>query len=61
MLSAIDNAEATLNAGFTTVQSPGAAEDKDLREAIARGLVPGPRIVTSLEALYDSQGLKLRS
>jgi imidazolonepropionase-like amidohydrolase len=56
MLSAVDNAVATLNAGFTTIQSPGANEDKDLREAIARGLIPGPRILTSLEALYDSSG-----
>lgn len=56
MLSAVDNAVATLNAGFTTIQSPGAVEDKDLREAIARGLIPGPRILTSLEPLYDSSG-----
>ncbi len=56
MLSAVDNAVATLNAGFTTIQSPGAAEDKDLREAIARGLIPGPRILTSLEPLYDTSG-----
>jgi imidazolonepropionase-like amidohydrolase len=56
MLSAADNAVATLNAGFTTIQSPGANEDKDLREAIARGIVPGPRILTSLEALYDTSG-----
>jgi imidazolonepropionase-like amidohydrolase len=56
MLSAADNAVATLNAGFTTIQSPGAAEDKDLREAIARGIIPGPRILTSLEALTDASG-----
>jgi imidazolonepropionase-like amidohydrolase len=56
MLSAVDNAVATLNAGFTTIQSPGAEEDKDLREAIARGLIPGPRILTSLEALVDTSG-----
>ena len=56
MLSAVDNAVATLNAGFTTIQSPGAAEDKDLREAIARGIVPGARILTSLEALFDTSG-----
>jgi imidazolonepropionase-like amidohydrolase len=56
MLSAVDNAVATLNAGFTTIQSPGAAEDKDLREAIARGIVPGPRILTSLVALTDASG-----
>src|SRR5438876_8849325 len=41
MLSAAENAAATLDAGFTTIQSPGAAEDKDLREGIARGIVPG--------------------
>jgi imidazolonepropionase-like amidohydrolase len=56
MLAAVDNAIATLNAGFTTIQSPGAVEDKDLREAIARGLIPGPRILTSLEPLYDTSG-----
>jgi imidazolonepropionase-like amidohydrolase len=56
MLSAVDNAVATLDAGFTTIQSPGAYEDKDLREAIARGLIPGPRILTSLEALYNTSG-----
>ena len=56
MLSAVDNAVATLDAGFTTIQSPGEAEDKDLREAIGRGLIPGPRILTSLEALVDTSG-----
>src|SRR5262249_5868647 len=38
MLHALDNAVLTLNAGFTTIQSPGSPEDKDLREAIARGI-----------------------
>jgi imidazolonepropionase-like amidohydrolase len=47
---------ATLNAGFTTIQSPGAMQDKDLRDAIARGLIPGPRILTSLEALTETSG-----
>lgn len=45
------NAWATLLAGFTTVQSVGAPEDRDLREAIARGAIPGPRILTSVRAL----------
>jgi hypothetical protein len=27
-----------------------------LREAIGRGLIPGPRILTSLEALVDTGG-----
>ncbi|WP_163066035.1 amidohydrolase family protein, partial [Acinetobacter baumannii] len=42
------NAWATLQAGFTTVQSIGEAENGALRDAIDRGLVPGPRVLTSL-------------
>jgi len=49
MLFAAENAWLTLMGGFTTVQSIGAAADKDLRDAIARGKLPGPRILTSLE------------
>jgi imidazolonepropionase-like amidohydrolase len=56
MLHAVDNAVLTLNAGFTTIQSPGSAEDKDLRDAIARGVIPGPRILTSLEPLTEQSG-----
>ena len=48
MLSAAGNAYATLEAGFTTIQSPGSLEDKDLREWIAMGSIPGPRVLTSL-------------
>ena len=51
-----ENLVATLDDGFTTIQSPGAIEDKDLRDAIARGLIPGPRIVTSLEPLTENSG-----
>jgi imidazolonepropionase-like amidohydrolase len=51
-----ENAVATVNAGFTTIQSPGALEDKDLRDAIARGIIPGPRILTSLQPLTESSG-----
>ena len=47
----IDNARKTLMAGFTTVQSVGAAQDKPLREAIEGGVVPGPRLLTSLAQL----------
>jgi imidazolonepropionase-like amidohydrolase len=45
------------------VQSPGAMIDKDLREAIARGILPGPRLLTSLEPLTDASGdpAKLRA
>jgi imidazolonepropionase-like amidohydrolase len=56
MLHAVDNAVLTLNAGFTTIQTPGSAEDKDLRDAIARGVIPGPRILTSLEPLTEQSG-----
>jgi imidazolonepropionase-like amidohydrolase len=56
LLSIADNAVRTLNAGFTTVQSPGAMIDKDLREAIARGILPGSRLLTSLEPLTDASG-----
>ena len=49
MLSTAGNAYATLMAGFTTIQSPGSPEDKDLREWIAMGQIPGPRVLTSLQ------------
>ena len=56
MLHAVDNAILTLNAGFTTIQSPGSPEDKYLRDAIARGIIPGPRVLTSLEPLTEESG-----
>jgi imidazolonepropionase-like amidohydrolase len=56
MLHAADNAILTLNSGFTTIQSPGSPEDKDLRDAIARGFLPGPRMLTSLEPLTEQSG-----
>jgi imidazolonepropionase-like amidohydrolase len=56
ILHAAENAVLTLNAGFTTIQSPGSPEDKDLRDAIARGILPGPRILTSLEPLTEQSG-----
>src|SRR5215470_5529710 len=51
MLATAANAYATLMAGFTTIQSPGSPEDKELRESIANGGVPGPRVLTSLTAI----------
>ena len=48
-----ENAYVTLMAGFTTVQSVGAASDKPLRDAIARGVLPGPRILTSLGSIAN--------
>ena len=41
---AASNAWVTLMAGFTTVQSVGSPNDIPLRDAIAKGILPGPRI-----------------
>ncbi len=49
--AAASNAYLTMMAGFTTVQSVGAAADVPLRDAIARGALPGPRILTAVEPL----------
>jgi imidazolonepropionase-like amidohydrolase len=54
---AASNALVTLMAGFTTVQSVGNPTDVPLRDAIARGLLPGPRILTAIEPLFG-QGEK---
>jgi imidazolonepropionase-like amidohydrolase len=49
--AAASNAWLTLLAGFTTVQSVGSPADIPLRDAIAKGLLPGPRILTSVEPI----------
>jgi imidazolonepropionase-like amidohydrolase len=56
-LQSAANAWATLTAGFTTVQSSGNANDIPLRDAINKGELPGPRILTSAEPLIG-QGEK---
>jgi imidazolonepropionase-like amidohydrolase len=50
-----ENAYLTLMAGFTTVQSVGSASDKALRDAINRGVLPGPRILSSLGQISNSK------
>jgi imidazolonepropionase-like amidohydrolase len=55
MLSMAGNAYATLMGGFTTIQSPGDVEDKDLREWIALGQIPGPRVLTSLQPFSSTR------
>ena len=55
MLFTLENAYETLMAGFTTVQCVGSPSDKALREAIARGMLPGPRVLTSLGAIEDDK------
>jgi imidazolonepropionase-like amidohydrolase len=61
ILAAAANASATLMAGFTTIQSPGSPEDKDLREWVETQGLPGPRIVTSLNSLNRGSPDTLRA
>jgi imidazolonepropionase-like amidohydrolase len=56
ILYAAENAYTTLMAGFTTIQSPGQANDVELRDAIARGILPGPRILTSIRQINERSG-----
>ena len=56
ILYSAENAYLTLMAGFTTIQSPGSASDLDLREAVARGVLPGPRILTSIRSINENSG-----
>lgn len=56
LLYAAENAYLTLMAGFTTVQSVGRADDRDLRDAINRGVLPGPRLLTSLNPITVDTG-----
>src|SRR5262249_11292624 len=51
--AAAENARATLEAGYTTIRNLGAGDRVDLRlrDAVARGEVPGPRMVVSGEPL----------
>ena len=56
ILYSAENAYVTLMAGFTTIQSPGQPNDVELREAIARGAFPGPRILTSIRQLNENSG-----
>jgi len=52
VLAGAVNSWKMLAAGFTTVQSLGAPLDKDLRDAIDRLGLPGPKILTSLDPIF---------
>ena len=54
VLYAAENAYRTLLGGVTTVQSLGSPNDKPLRDAISRGVLPGPRILTAIDPIYSS-------
>jgi imidazolonepropionase-like amidohydrolase len=49
-----ENAYTTLMAGFTTVQSIGAQSDVPLRDAIARGKIPGSRLLTAVSPIRET-------
>jgi len=51
-----ENAWVTLQGGFTTVQSVGAAIDADVRDRINFGSLPGPRILTSFRQITQNSG-----
>ena len=51
-----EDAWITLQGGFTTVQSVGAAIDGAVRDRINRGLLPGPRVLTSLRQITNRSG-----
>lgn len=57
-LDASVNARVTLMAGFTTVRDVGSAEylDAGLRNAINRGVVPGPRMLVAVHAIGATGG-----
>jgi imidazolonepropionase-like amidohydrolase len=55
-LYAAENAWVTLRGGVTTVQSLGSMVDIPLRDAIAGGRLPGPRIITSGQAVSAGTG-----
>ncbi|HEV3197898.1 MAG TPA: amidohydrolase family protein [Bryobacteraceae bacterium] len=50
------NAYATLMGGFTTVQCLGSPIEGDVRDLIATGAIPGPRVLTSLRAINENTG-----
>ena len=55
-LYAAGNAWAMLESGVTTVQSLGGPEDVPLRDAIAGGTLPGPRVITSIQPITSGTG-----
>lgn len=56
ILFGAENAYVTLMSGITTVQSVGSPIDRDLRDFTARGILPGPRILTSLRSINERTG-----
>jgi imidazolonepropionase-like amidohydrolase len=57
-IGAVVNARALIDAGFTTVRDLGSSDliDVGLRNSIARGLVPGPRMLVAVHAIGSRGG-----
>jgi imidazolonepropionase-like amidohydrolase len=55
---AVKHAEVTLQAGFTTVRNVGSSryDDVGLQQAIERGFIPGPRMITATYAIGSTGG-----
>lgn len=60
-LYVMENAYVTLMSGITTVQSMGARIDGPVRDAIARGTLPGPRLLTTYEWITEGDETELRA
>ncbi|NNF13145.1 MAG: amidohydrolase family protein [Gemmatimonadetes bacterium] len=60
-LHVMENAYVTLMSGITTIQSMGARIDGPLRDAIARGELPGPRLLTTYEWITEGNEAELRA
>jgi imidazolonepropionase-like amidohydrolase len=56
ILYGAENSYAILIGGVTTIQSLGSRLDVYLRDAIGRGVFPGPRVLTSIAPVDDSTG-----
>jgi imidazolonepropionase-like amidohydrolase len=54
--AAIENARMTVMNGFTTVQSVGEARDLEVRGALEKDGLPGPRILTSVRQINERTG-----
>lgn len=53
-LGAANNLWVTLQAGFTTVQSVAEPDDVTLKQYVAKGITPGPRILTAINPISGS-------
>jgi imidazolonepropionase-like amidohydrolase len=54
--AAVENARITVMNGFTTVQSVGEARDLEVRDAVEKGNLQGPRILTSVRQINERTG-----